>query len=292
MRSFVNQIIGLSVLVLAASQGAQAFPLKASTPAVAPETANFLDIVPASGVDFTAIVSLSGCSGSLVRFENSLGIDRAMVLTNGHCKEGGMPSPGQVFVNTASSRSFTLLKSDASGSITTLKADQILLSTMTGTDMTLYRLTSTFDDIEKRFGVRALTIQSKHPEASRKIAVVSGYWKRIYNCAIDGFAYRLKEDNWTMNDSVRYSKPGCEVIGGTSGSPVIDTETHAVVAVNNTINEDGERCTMDNPCEVDERGNVTYSKGTGYAQEIYWIYSCLNSANQLDFNQAGCKKPF
>ncbi len=53
------------------------------------------------------------------------------------------------------------------------------------------------------------------------ISVVSGYWKKTYNCNVDGFAYRLKEGDWTWKDSVRYTAP-CKVIGGTSGSPVVD----------------------------------------------------------------------
>src|SRR5690606_20017191 len=94
------------------------------------------------------------------------------------------------------------------------------------------------------------------PAAGTAISVVSGYWKRIYNCSIDGFVHRMKEGDWTWKDSVRYT-PSCNTIGGTSGSPVVDAATGRVVAVNNTGNEDGERCTVNNPCEIDEQGRVT-----------------------------------
>ena len=92
-----------------------------------------------------------------------------------------------------------------------------------------------------------------------------------------------------MFDSVRYSRPGCETIGGTSGSPVVLAGTRTVVAVNNTGNDDGDRCTMNNPCEIDEHGQVTAEQGYSYAQQTSWIYTCLDSTGNLNLNQAGCK---
>lgn len=69
-----------------------------------------------------------------------------------------------------------------------------------------------------------------------------------------------------MHDSVRDSMPGCDIIGGSSGSPVVDDESGQVVAVTNTINESGEQCTINNPCEVNEDGTTTVTKGEGYAR--------------------------
>src|SRR5215472_2772226 len=60
-------------------------------------------------VTFAGTVALSDCSGSLVSFAGSAPSDPALILTNGHCLETGMPNPGQVIVNQPSSRSFTLL---------------------------------------------------------------------------------------------------------------------------------------------------------------------------------------
>ncbi|MFF3639974.1 serine protease [Streptomyces sp. NPDC002564] len=243
----------------------------------------------AQAVNFAGTVALSNCSGSVVRVPDSQPGDPALVLSNGHCLESGFPAPGQVIVNKASTRSFTLLNASG-GNAGTVRASKIAYGTMTDTDISLYQLTSTYSDIESRYGIKALELNSARPQQGRAITVASGYWKRLYKCNVDGFAYRLKEGNWTWKDSVRYT-PACQTIGGTSGSPVIDDATGKVVAVNNTGNEDGARCTDNNPCEVDETGKVTVRKGINYAQQTYWIVPCVGAGNKIDLSRAGCQLP-
>ncbi|MFF3329122.1 serine protease [Streptomyces sp. NPDC002888] len=240
-------------------------------------------------VTLAGTVALSNCSGSVVRFPNSLDTDPALVLTNGHCLETGFPEPGEVIVNQASSRTFGLLNS-AGTRVATLRASKIAYSTMTDTDATIYQLTSTYATIKSSYGISALTVQDTHPTAGTAITVASGYWKRLYSCNIDGFVYRMKEGDWTWKDSVRYTS-ACNTIGGTSGSPVVDQATGKVVAVNNTGNEDGERCTENNPCEVDASGNVTVRQGINYAQETYTFPACFTTRNQLNLSASGCTLP-
>ncbi|MBO2455697.1 trypsin-like peptidase domain-containing protein [Actinomadura barringtoniae] len=240
--------------------------------------------------DFHAIVALSNCSGSVVRGPKSVDSDPAMVLTNGHCSELGMPGPGQVITNRSSRRTFTLLNPSGQGSLGTLRATQIEYSTMTDTDVTLYKLNTSYASIKSRYGTDALRLAPGHPTAGTQISVVSGYWRKIYSCKIDGFVYRLKESNWTWKDSVRYTST-CDTIGGTSGSPVINDSTGQVVAVNNTGNEDGQQCTLNNPCEVDENGQVTVHQGTNYAQETYILANCLIAGSDVDLTQSSCTLP-
>ncbi|MES4900765.1 MULTISPECIES: serine protease [unclassified Streptomyces] len=243
----------------------------------------------AKAVDFAGTVALSNCSGSVVRMPNSADSDLAFVLSNGHCLESGMPSAGQVIVDKASTRSFTLLGSSGSG-VATLRATKIAYATMTDTDVSLYQLSSTYAQIQQRYGIKALQLSDSHPVQGTGINVVSGYWKKIYSCNIDGFVYRLKEDEWTWKDSVRYTS-ACNTIGGTSGSPVVDSATGKVVAINNTGNEDGGRCTLNNPCEVDANGTVTVRQGINYAQETYGITKCVAAGNKINLSLAGCELP-
>jgi hypothetical protein len=150
-------------------------------------------------------------------------------------------------------------------------------------------LTDTYASIIKNSGIKPLTLSSQHPKVGTPINIISGYWNRGYSCNVELFTYQLREDQWTMEDSMRYSRPGCETIGGTSGSPVIATGTRNIVGINNTGNENGEECTMDNPCEVDQNGKIFYEKGLSYAQETFQIYTCLNMNNEIDLAVPGCK---
>ncbi|MGA5320109.1 trypsin-like serine peptidase [Streptomyces seoulensis] len=240
-------------------------------------------------VDFAGTVSLSNCSGSVVRLPNSADSDPALVLSNGHCLETGFPQPGQVITGQSSSRTFGLLNS-AGTKVATLRANQVVYSTMTDTDVTLYRLTTSYAAIKSSYGINALPLSDTHPVAGSGIKVVSGYWKRIYSCNADGFVYRLKEGGWTWKDSLRYTA-ACDTIGGTSGSPVIDTATGKVVAVNNTGNEDGQSCTENNPCEVDQNGKVTVRQGINYAEQTYQIPACFTTGNKLNLSASGCTLP-
>ncbi|MFF4538250.1 serine protease [Streptomyces aureus] len=259
---------------------------RASVPATTADTGTAPTL---KAVTLAGTVSLSNCSGSVIRFPNSADSDPALVLSNGHCLETGFPDPGEVIVGQSSSRSFGLL--NASGTrVATLRANKVAYSTMTDTDITIYQLTSTYATIKNSYGISALTVQDTHPVAGTAITVASGYWKRLYSCTIDGFVYRLKEGDWTWKDSVRYTS-ACQTIGGTSGSPVVDQSTGKVVAVNNTGNEDGERCTVDNPCEVDANGTVTVRQGINYAEETYQIPACFTTGNKLDLSLSGCVLP-
>jgi V8-like Glu-specific endopeptidase len=237
--------------------------------------------------DFEGIVQLSNCSGSLIRLEIAEDSDQALVLTNGHCMEEGFPNPGRHVYRETSRRRFTLMNSSG-GTAGRLNANMILFGTMTGTDMAIYRVNETYAQILSRFNVRPLILSSQRPALNTPIEVISGYWSRGFRCSIETFVYQLVEGGYTMNDSIRYTPPGCEVFGGTSGSPIIETSTRQVVGVNNTGNESGRRCTMNNPCEIDETGKVEFVKGHSYGQQTYRVYSCLNTNREIDLTVPGC----
>jgi len=289
----MTKLISLSSLALALL-AQSSFALSLPLPDVQMTKEQYRTLVPTTEtqeftpVNFRAIVALSNCSGSLVRFQNSKLTDAAMVLTNGHCNENGFVDAGKAVQNIPSHRRFGLL-SDSGSNLTTLHANLIMFGTMTGTDITLYRLEETYEDLKNKFGVQPLVISSKRPAVQDPITIVSGYFKSKFACHIDAFIYKMKEDQWTWRDSIRYSQPGCETGHGTSGSPIINSDTYEIVGINNTGNDDGAKCTMDNPCEIDQDGKITVRKHASYGQETYWIYGCLTQDRQIDINISGCQ---
>ena len=100
-----------------------------------------------NAVTLNATIALNNCSASLVRYPTSVDSDRAMMLTNGHCYEGGFINDGVVLQNRSSTRSGTLIDS-AGNNVGTVRADQVIYATMTGTDVTLYRLNETYAAFE------------------------------------------------------------------------------------------------------------------------------------------------
>ncbi|MGW7518389.1 trypsin-like serine peptidase [Streptomyces sp. NPDC054796] len=244
---------------------------------------------PAAVPSFAGTVALSNCSGSLVRMPESEPGDPGLVLSNGHCLEEGMPGPGEVVTDRPSDRTFTLLEADGSDA-GQVSASKISYATMTDTDVSLYELDATYEQIEDKFGIEPLEVQSKHPVARKDITVVSGYWREKFQCGLDGFVPELHEYHWIWKDSLRYT-PECRTKGGTSGSPVIDNRTGKVIGVNNTRNENGERCTLDNPCEVDRKGRVTVRPDIAYGQQTYTLARCVGDGNKLDLDRRGCVLP-
>lgn len=264
---------------------AQALPLPKVPRALAQLPPTFTE-----NYNFEGIIALDDCSASLVRFENSLDTDKALALTNGHCLETGMPAVGTFVSHQSSSRELDLMNSTGE-TVASLNASEVVYSTMSSTDITIYKLDQTYAQIEAQYKVQPFTLSSQHPTSGQPIEIISGYWSRGYACSISAFVFKLQEDGYTWNDSIRYTEPGCEVIGGTSGSPVILSGTRTIIAINNTGNENGERCTMDNPCEIDQDGNVTIHEGDNYAEETYQIYSCVNANREIDLTVPGCQLP-
>lgn len=240
--------------------------------------------------DFEGIIKLSNCSGSLIAFNGQPMTSKAIVMTNGHCiqKPGGFLNPGEVWVNRPMRRSMKIF--DKNMRLHNVMSSKILYATMTNTDVAFYELTETYEEIMDKTNVRPFLLDSVRPLEGISIDIVSGYWDRGYSCEIDGFVFNIREGAWTFTDSIRYTKT-CDTIGGTSGSPIIERGERKVVAINNTSNESGERCTLNNPCEVDEEGSVTVRKGVRYGQQTYNTYTCLTPDFNFELNRRGCELP-
>lgn len=240
--------------------------------------------------NFEGIVKMPMCSASLIQLEGAPDTNAALILSNGHCTGQIDPGTFEYQKQTRRPQAMNFLNSDG-GSAGWEVSNEILYATETGTDIALYLMNQSYAEIFSSHGVRPLKLSSQHPHKNDSIDILSGYFQKGYSCAIEEFIPQLREDKWTFTDSLRYSRPGCDVVEGTSGSPIILRGTRTVIGINNTKNEDGAACTMDNPCEVDAAGNITHVKGYAYGQQAYLIYTCVNSNHEFDLSIPGCLLP-
>ena len=283
------KLIGLIVLFFQFSISVKAFP-------IAPFEANLQDSMQLQNdiskiprqffqYNFAGIIKLNNCSGSLVAFQGMSKNKNALMLTNGHCVPGFI-DPGKSIKNRISKRDMVVF--DSLGNRHRLKARRIMYATMTGTDAAIYELEQTYQQILDEAGILPLVIYHKPPKNKVRIEIISGYWERGYTCQVDKTVPKLYEDDWEFTNSIRYSEPGCDTIGGTSGSPILAFGSRVVIGVNNTSNKDGQRCTMNNPCEVDKSGNISVIQGASYGQQTYQFYACLTQNYEIDPALPGC----
>jgi Trypsin-like peptidase domain len=247
--------------------------------------------------DFRGAVEIFNCSGALVRWADSRRSDRAMMLTNGHCRNPSDKAARQfdrdVVVDQPDARAVTLL--DRAGEdLGVVHAKRVLYSTSFQTDVGLYTLRPTFAEIRDRFHLRALTIADRPPAPHATVVVPSGFSRREYRCGLNGQAFRLFNDDFHWRHSIRLAKSSaCHTIRGTSGSPLLDPQSRAVVGVNNAINvaaHGAPRCTF-SLCEQTQGGRISVHPHRRYAQQTWWLTTCESSARRLDLELSGCRLP-
>lgn len=235
--------------------------------------------------NFEGLAWLDECSGSFVRFENSHPTDKAMAMTNAHCL--GITA-GTVQVNQPYELEFYPLSKDGKADEKSMLGTRVIYATLGVTDLALVELDKTFEELPDQ---KFLTLAREPAFVKLDIDVITGLFSEGYSCIIDHIAAGLKEDAAIFIQALRYG-PECQLYYGTSGSPVIDRATGKIVAINATGNESGEKCTANNPCELDDAGQVVaFAKGYGYALQTALVYDCLTADRQIDLDLPTCRLP-
>lgn len=237
---------------------------------------------------YEGTADFSNCSGFVFKTAEMPMSNKAWVMTNGHCVTNLLGrmilSPGQAIENQTKSRSVSLVTER----LTKLKLNtrKIVYATMTGTDMAIYELRLSYQELLDR-GIRSFELAPTAPLKSSLVEVISAHKNVDYLCAIDEVLVGLREGGFDFNQSLRFSGT-CEQSNGTSGSPVLLKDTRKVVGISNTFNKSGRSCTDNNPCEVDSDGSVSIFHGARYGQQTALLTDCIKSAS-LDLSLADCK---
>ena len=235
--------------------------------------------------DVEGAVDLNGCVGSVVSTPASRPRDPALLLTNGHCVTTARPAPGAALVDQPADRAVPI--ADHQGyPQATAHANRLVYATMTGTDVALYRLDETYAQL-RAAGAKIFRLTTNPVHAGDPLTLAySGF--RL-SCTAEAVVAHLREGGYQQDDSIRYATTADCVPGhGMSGSALLAPDGTTVVGIHNTHNEAGERCTDNNPCEVDRNGAVTSVAGRGYGQQVAGIAACLTAGSELALSRPGC----
>lgn len=238
------------------------------------------DVIP----DVSGVVELSSCTGSVVRTPAAKPEDPALLLTNGHCGEE-RPAPGKALTDRPADLEVNI--GDEQGyPQATARANRLVYSTMTGTDIALYRLDQTYGQLKAK-GAKVFQLATDPVREGAKLSML--YPVTPPSCTAEAVVTHLREGGYQQDNAIRYATAeGCRTYSGMSGSALLSPDRGTVLAIHNTHNESGEQCTDDNPCEVDKDGKVTSTKGRGYAQQAHQIAACLTTGSKLDLAAKGC----
>ncbi|HXE86668.1 MAG TPA: trypsin-like peptidase domain-containing protein [Hyphomicrobiaceae bacterium] len=247
------------------------------------------------------------CSGVLATFAGRSSSSRALFLSAGHCVNRGtvqiassnsslaVLADGEVLHRTSYQRPLTLDTGSSEAPRTCLEADEIVYATMTGGDILLLRLTETYDQIERRTGVKPFVISQDTTFApGLPVRMPSSRWQNDRACHVDKTIDRLKEHSWMWGPVFRLRvEDTCGLPHGASGSPIIRTDTEEVIGVAGTASDgDKAACELNNPCEVNPDGSTSAAaREQPYGHFVHAFYTCLDSARDLDLTTPGCRLP-
>lgn len=240
------------------------------------------------GIAGSATIRPSGCAASVVRTAASRPADPALLLTNGHCVFPARPEPGQTLLDQPARHPVVLNGAD-SNAVARATTTRLLLATMTGTDVALYRLDQSYAQLAAK-GVPAHPLTTTGPAPGTPLTMHAGADQTTFRCTVGAVVPTLREAGYTQRSALRYADAtSCAPQAGTSGSPLIDPRTGAVVAIHNShVTGDAKPCRENEPCEVAPDGTVTAVKGRGYAQQVAGLAPCLDAGSTLAPSRPGC----
>jgi hypothetical protein len=295
------RIVAALACTLAAS--AAAFPVRAEVPVAGTETGASLALrvpdglrpgspaVPlaeldpevAAGYSGVALVEAGGgCSGVLLApGAGSPPADApAYVLTNGHCID--LLSPTAVLLDAPGDGSVRFGWSG--GPAVESAIGRVAWATMKGTDLALIELETPLADLLAS-GVRAYPIGPVPPEPGSRAVVVGGPSPvdggdrrlMLTVCGV-GKPHDLLEHTWTW---FGFPDLDCaDIRPGSSGSPLLDPSTGALVGLVNTSTAGSEAltdCAFNRPCEVTTAGAVS-RPDTAYGPRVADLAGCFDAA--------------
>lgn len=207
------------------------------------------------------VAKFSNCSGALVIFDGMPTTARALIVTNAKCLTGRLPRPNAVLTNRLTLRAVNLL--DATGKAHAFTARRLLYATLTKTDLALYELAESYNDVQFKTSVRPLFVSSAPPIVGQDLEFISAFGPKRWSCQVQGFVRELRDERWRFSDVIRLTDD-CAVEDSTRGIPAVDLPTRTLFALQ------GPR---------------------GFAQQVAALGSCFNEKFEMDLDLSACELP-
>jgi hypothetical protein len=107
---------------------------------------------------------------------------------------------GEVLYRTEYRRTLTLETGNSEEPRTCVEADQVVYATLTGVDVMLLRLTETYEQIERRAGVKPLIVSDDTAfPAGLTVRMPSGLWQNDRACEVELTVEKVKESRWIVD---------------------------------------------------------------------------------------------
>lgn len=255
----------------------------------------------AGDFDFNGGVIVNGCSGALMMMEGMRPEQPALVMTNGHCVDIGRLSggksellgPGEYLFDYAHNvtEQVVVVVRSPGGASQTVKVERLVFATMTGTDVAIYQLRESYQELEKRYQVKPLTLDRGPVISGTPVVLVSNYYAEMWNCEM-GEHTSLLEGPYTTTRGIQLGHGCHDIYIGISGSPILRAGTRSIVGLANThFSGSGAPCTFNNPCEYDSTTGKkkTPAPGQTYGVTTSELYLCFDEQQRVfNFGLIAC----
>ncbi|MBC62211.1 MAG: hypothetical protein CMP11_07110 [Zetaproteobacteria bacterium] len=230
------------------------------------------------------------CTGALIE-TNGNDSSPAYILTNGHCLGKLLPEEGVLFDKFIENK-LMLFNTfyDSTGEQFSYSTQKIKYATMDKNDIAIIELEGVTLGTLKQLGFNAYEISQEEPLAGILIENVG-----IPATGLSSSEKVLRKSVCTLNGTVNVQegvynfatsyKHNCSIVGGSSGSPIFNRQTHEIIAVNNTTVNDSagnqEDCSINKPCEIIDQ-SIKTNVFSNYAQPVWFLSSCFTDEGVFD----------